>query len=444
MKNTVLISSLVSAPLGNAGGISNMETQLVEIAIEKMFSSYESNLAECYDIIPAYGQLVDDSCEEEENILTCKFKCDNADLPLLKNVILTGYEIKCACHQVVGGKQYQVPCNWSGTPDCLSTNGVYSNGLESGVLKPQSVVPEYGKHCGALSDPNGLWKCDGSSCFLTCNHGYIASDIDAQMSPRCTCSKFGDCSWFKPASCIQINPQNGKCKPEDAPIGEMECTGNATGDICELQCPANFKADQFGIRRCECNVAGACDWSGQRGRCEQDFPLPPALAQYDSSSLLSPAMECTSLPQSNFGFWRCNDKQTCQLVCPPGYDTNQNVEISCLCANGACLFQNTDSTERRFQVNDIEAKSGFECFQIIDVDDGPEIMDINRCNDLPHIDNGAWNCTHGTCNLRCFDDIDTSPLMDRFVIDCTAGEDVDMVDWSTINCGRKSVNKQLL
>ena len=25
---------------------------------------------------------------------------------------------------------------------------------------------------------------------------------------------------------------------------------------------------------------------------------------------------------------------------------------------------------------------------------------IDRCASLPRIENGAWNCTHGTCNLR--------------------------------------------
>ena len=69
---------------------------------------------------------------------------------------------------------------------------------------------------------------------------------DAQMSPRCTCNKFGDCSWFKPASCIQLNHQNGKCEPEESPVGVIECTGNSLGDICQLQCPEQFKAEQYG------------------------------------------------------------------------------------------------------------------------------------------------------------------------------------------------------
>ena len=57
------------------------------------------------------------------------------------------------------------------------------------------------------------------------------------MSPRCTCNKFGDCSWFKPASCVKINPENGKCKLDEAPIGKFDCTGNSAGDLCLLQCP---------------------------------------------------------------------------------------------------------------------------------------------------------------------------------------------------------------
>ena len=41
---------------------------------------------------------------------------------------------------------------------------------------------------------------------------------------------------------------------------------------------------------------------------------------------------------------------------------------------------------------------------LIDEYDSPDsvIMEkgIDRCADLPRIENGAWNCTHGTCNLR--------------------------------------------
>ena len=52
---------------------------------------------------------------------------------------------------------------------------------------------------------------------------------------------------------------------------------------------------------------------------------------------------------------------------------------------------------------DIETINSFECMALID-DDLPDsvIMEtgIDRCTDLPRIENGAWNCTHGTCNLR--------------------------------------------
>ena len=144
------------------------------------------------------------------------------------------------------------------------------------VNRPPALVrPEYGEQCGPLSDRNGIWKCDSKTCYLHCNHGYIATDfgkcknvyrklakilcrisenfgkikcsyLAAKMSPKCSCSKFGDCSWFKPASCVKINPENGKCKLDEAPIGKFDCTGNSAGDLCLLQCPVDYKPDQSG------------------------------------------------------------------------------------------------------------------------------------------------------------------------------------------------------
>ena len=158
--------------------------------------------------------------------------------------------MSCRCHQVIDGKRYRVPCAWSEMPQSNSV--------------PPSVIPEYGSHCGALSDENGAWECSGSSCHLTCNHGYVPSDQgkrlrqrdmccltsiqsqEAQMSPRCTCNKFGDCNWFKPATCVQVNHNNGQCEADYPPIGQSDCTGSSMGDLCVLQCPAQFKAEQFG------------------------------------------------------------------------------------------------------------------------------------------------------------------------------------------------------
>lgn len=79
-----------------------------------------------------------------------------------------------------------------------------------------------------------------------------------------------------------------------------------------------FNLTHFSIQRCECNSAGACDWSGDRGRCEDDIQLPPALAALAESSafggsLLS-AAKCKTLPVTEMGFWRCDEVQTCQLV----------------------------------------------------------------------------------------------------------------------------------
>lgn len=424
---TILISGLVSAS-------SSKNEQFLARTIETMFPNIDVKIQQCYDLLPEHGHVIDNTCTEEDDTLTCKFKCDETDnLHLLKNIVVSGYEIQCRCHQVIAGKRYKVPCAWSGLPTSCED-------------PEHSVIPEYGSHCGELSDQNGKWECSGSSCHLKCNHGYQPSDREAQMSPRCTCNKFGDCSWFKPASCVQVNHENGKCEVERAPLGDIECTGHGMGDMCELQCPAQFKAEQFGVRRCECNSAGACDWQGDRGRCEEDIQLPAALAAFDEKSfgsLLSPAQRCKTLPETEMGFWRCDSNQTCQLVCPPGFEANQQLEIGCLCANGSCTFQNRNSLERRFQVSDIERTNGFECLQLIE-DDMPDsvIMDqaMDRCADLPRIENGAWNCTHGTCNLRCVDDTDA--VVERFVVDCLADDAADMVDWSNVNCNSPVTDKQ--
>jgi len=424
---TILISGLVSA--SNSSSVTSNTNELGSM-LEHMFANIDTDLQTCYDIIPEHGHVLDNTCKEEDDTLTCKFKCDeNENLHLLKNIVVSGYEVSCRCHQVIDGKRYRVPCAWSDTPQCNSV--------------PPSVIPEYGSHCGALSDENGAWECSGSSCHLTCNNGYVPSDEEAQMSPRCTCNKFGDCNWFKPATCVQVNHSNGQCEAEEPPIGLSDCTGSSMGDLCVLQCPAQFKAEQFGVRRCECNSSGACDWLGDRGRCEEDIQLPPALAALaDNSqfgSLLSPA-NCKTLPTTDFGFWRCDEAQTCHLVCPPGFEANQELEISCLCANGSCTFQNQQSLEHRFQLTDIESINNFECMALIDEYDSPDsvIMEkgIDRCADLPRIENGAWNCTHGTCNLRCLDELDT----ERIVVDCLV-DDTELVDWSQVNCNSQSPKK---
>lgn len=249
------------------------------------------------------------------------------------------------------------------------------------------------------------------------------------MSPKCSCSKFGDCSWYKPAKCLRINPESGKCKAEQALIGEMGCTGYTNGELCELDCPTNYKSDQYGIRRCECDSSGACDWLGDRGRCEEDFSFP-GLESISSSSLLS-NQKCKKLPETEMGFWQCDPEQTCTLVCPPGYEANQVVEIDCLCSNGSCLYQNQNSPDRRFQVHDIELTSGFECFEVEDYEDLP---DVNHCTNLPTVRDGIWNCEHGTCNLRCSGD--NGGHEERFVVDCLT--DIDEIDWSQVNCNRSS------
>jgi len=423
---TILISGL--AVNASNQSVKNSQNDLGNM-LEHMFADIDTNLKSCYDIIPEHGSIVDNTCKEEDDTLNCKFKCaENDNIHLLKNIVMSGYEVSCRCHQIINGKRYKVPCAWSDMPSC---NQDYV---------PQ-IVPEYGSHCGVLSEENGAWQCEGSSCHLTCNHGYVPSDQEAQMSPRCTCNKFGDCSWFKPATCVQVNHQNGKCEVGEAPIGQNDCTGSSMGDLCQLQCPAQYKAEQFGIQRCECNSAGACDWSGDRGRCEDDIQLPPALAALAESSafggsLLS-AAKCKTLPVTEMGFWLCDEVQTCQLVCPPGFEANQNLEISCLCANGSCTFQNQQSLEYRFQMNDIETINNFECMALID-DDLPDsvIMEtgIDRCTDLPRIENGAWNCTHGTCNLRCIDELDS----ERLVVDCLADDTEHVVDWDAISCNSQS------
>ena len=54
-------------------------------------------------------------------------------------------------------------------------------------------------------------------------------------------------------------------------------------------------------------------------------------------------------------------------------------------------------------VSDIEEVNEFECLALIDEDTPDSVImekGIDRCSNLPRIENGAWNCTHGTCNLR--------------------------------------------
>jgi len=421
---TILISGLVSA----SSSVKNVENDLGSMLVQ-MFADNNTDLKTCYDLLPEHGHIISDTCEEKhEGTLTCQFKCDETDnLHLLKNIKVSGYQVACRCHQTINGQRFNVPCAWSGLPSCKSV--------------PPTVIPDYGSHCGELSDENGAWECSGSSCHLTCNHGYVPSDEEAQMSPRCTCNKFGDCSWFKPASCVQVNHENGKCEPEESPLGITECTGTSLGDLCQLQCPKHFKVEQYGVRRCSCNSAGACDWLGDRGRCEEDVELPPVLAALDisSGSLLSSA-KCGRLPDTQMGFWQCDSDQTCQLVCPPGFEANQNLEISCLCANGNCLYQNKNSLEHRFQLEHIEETNDFECLALIDEDIPDSVImekGIDRCASLPRIENGAWNCTHGTCNLRCIGDNEK----ERFVVDCLA-DDTELIDWDSVNCLSLSQKKK--
>ena len=46
--------------------------------------------------------------------------------------------------------------------------------------------------------------------------------------------------------CVRMNPENGKCKAEEAPVGHYGCTGYSPGDLCELECPVNYKSEQYG------------------------------------------------------------------------------------------------------------------------------------------------------------------------------------------------------
>ena len=85
---------------------------------------------------------------------------------LLIYLFQAGYEVKCRCHQTIGGLKFKVPCNWSGLPQCNRNH-----------RPPVPVRPEYGEQCGPLSDRNGIWKCDSKTCYLHCNHGYIATDF---------------------------------------------------------------------------------------------------------------------------------------------------------------------------------------------------------------------------------------------------------------------------
>ena len=43
-----------------------------------------------------------------------------------------------------------------------------------------------------------------------------------------------------------MNPEQGKCKAEKALIGDFGCTGYTSGELCERECPTNYKPEQLG------------------------------------------------------------------------------------------------------------------------------------------------------------------------------------------------------
>ena len=62
---------------------------------------------------------------------------------------------------------------------------------------PAPVRPEYGEQCGPLSDRNGIWKCDSKTCYLHCNHGYIATDFGEFLKYFLQKSHFLTENWSK-------------------------------------------------------------------------------------------------------------------------------------------------------------------------------------------------------------------------------------------------------
>jgi len=90
---------------------------------------------------------------------------------------------------------------------------------------------------------------------------------------------------------------------------QTACIPAITKQTCNIE---HLKKRKKRIRRCECDSSGACDWLGDRGRCEEDFSFP-GLESISSSSLLS-NQKCKKLPETEMGFWQCDPEQTCTLV----------------------------------------------------------------------------------------------------------------------------------
>lgn len=389
----------------------------------KMYS--ENKLNTCIDLLPTKlnGGIIDSTCREESQQLRCNFKCDSNDLEntLLDINFTYDAEISCRCIEYFAGIRFNVPCGWSSIPSCAYSTSTALIQVNDNVAK-----------CGPLVQEHGDWICDGNECSLQCNHGYVAKDDGTSMVAKCLCSKHGDCRWQLPSQCGRLNQIANQCDKPYHPVGKYDCSGYRHGDQCSLQCTNEYIREQYGIRECVCDNGGGCDWVGQIGTCTQDFGLS-ILDDFESRSLLSSA-KCDRLPTVTSGKWRCSDNaETCTLICPPGLQPNQVVNISCVCQNGRCLYSHNTATGSRFALtSDFESTIDFSCTDMYNYN-YYEDDTLDKCMNLPDVQDGDWICSgNGTCALTCSNGTDGT-FTEKFVIDCLNSDSTD-IDMSQINC----------
>jgi hypothetical protein len=351
-----------------------------------------NRLSTCRDILPTKlnGEIIDSTCREENQQMFCNYKC-NSNGSLLD--ITYNTEISCRCLETFAGITFNVPCGWFGLPSCINPQEP-SGALIA--LTPERQVNDNVAKCGPLVAEKGEWTCDGNMCSLKCHHGYIASDSGHSMTARCLCSKHGACKWQLPAQCSRVNQIAHSCDQPFHLIGQYECTGYQQGDQCKLKCDQGWKKQQYGIRECVCDASGGCDWIGQIGSCTQDFGLS-ILDQFDSTSLLS-NVKC-QLPDVDIGTWRCEENaENCTLICPPGLQPNQVVDINCYCQDDYCMYNHKGRNGSTFGLtSSFETSIGFGCEETFDI---LEDDILNKCVNLPNVKHGEWICgKNGTCAL---------------------------------------------
>lgn len=360
----------------------------------------------CPDALPAnFNSGVLSDCVESSDDLLCTAQC-SGDTSLLSTS--SNSEARCSCKERIGEVYFNVPCYWSGLPICSA---------------PSVQVTASASKCGHFREPGASLACDGDiGCALKCDHGYLASDENGKMLAQCKCNKTGRCNWNISANCQRKNQIPFQCDEPFSLIGKSDCTGLGHGDYCSLYCPKGFSPQQYGIQQCICDDLGACDWLGDGGRCVENLEIA-GLEEIGSLSLLS-AAECDQLPKTKQGKWRCeNGGKKCSLMCEAGLEPNKNVEIICQCENGECLY----SYQSRFgRLDHIEELENFECQESVPFS---EDESLERCSNLPQIQNGKWICkSNGTCALQCL----FGPA-ELVVVDCLSRSALE-INFSSLSC----------